>query len=309
MFVVFCYMTAHLNNKSTTSKPKHQDLCVHVCISAHDRDDNLIIRTVFLTHRDKCRGWRKQQQSIGMMHHSRATRLCVCIQVTNWAINHAVPQQSYCRGAGLSLCVPHFHFLPCGAPPFSLSLHNHSLSLCVTVSLVRPIAVFSSLSRVVLALLSHLCLVTLLPLSLCILSHTDSPLIFSSNTVIISSSTSSFSSPSILSSFTILCASVSNGNKSLMFIWGTIRDRQFAQRDICLWMLMCFIHVYMLICVLYSHGFDHFMHYKKRASLTCADLISALTLVGWFLYIIHENPLKSLMLQEQRITQFLGGGK
>lgn len=70
------------------------------------------------------------QQSIGMMHHSGATKLCVCIQVTNWAINHGVPQQSYCRGAGLSLCVPHFHFLPCGAPPFSLSLHNHSLTLC-----------------------------------------------------------------------------------------------------------------------------------------------------------------------------------
>lgn len=81
------------------------------------------------------------------MHHSRATKLHVCIQVTNWAINHAVPQRSYCQGAGISLCVPHFHFLPCGAPPFSVSLHNHSLSLCVTVNLVRPIADFSSLSR------------------------------------------------------------------------------------------------------------------------------------------------------------------
>lgn len=44
----------------------------------------------------------------------------------------------------LSLCVLNFHFLQCGASPFSLSIHNHSFSSFVTVSLVLCTIVVSS---------------------------------------------------------------------------------------------------------------------------------------------------------------------
>lgn len=88
----------------------------------------------------------------------------------------------------LSVC-PSFPFSSVWCPSF-LSIFTQSLSLTLChCQLGSPRRSFLfSLSHIVLALLSHLCLVTLLPLSLCILSHTDSPLIFSSNTVIIQSS-------------------------------------------------------------------------------------------------------------------------